>query len=87
MQQQRKEAGATAITHCAQVLTLPVGGVKRTSSPTSKGLLDKMIRPVNRFSKISLPARPTARPPTPPIANTLFTAGRTAVFEWTYRLP
>lgn len=63
--------------HCLKEeagLTLPVGGVNNTSSPTSKGLLDRMMSPVNRFSRISLPARPTARPPTPPMANTLFTA-------------
>ena len=33
-----------------------------------------MISPVKRFSRISLPARPTARPPTPPMASTEFTA-------------
>ena len=47
------------------VLTGPDEGVKRTSSPTSKGLLDRMMRPVNRFSRISRPARPMASPPTP----------------------
>ena len=48
--------------------------MKLISSPTSKGLLDRMMRPVNRFSKISRPARPTARPPTPPMASTELTA-------------
>lgn len=33
-----------------------------------------MMSPVNRFSKISRPARPTARPPTPPMASTELTA-------------
>lgn len=37
---------------------------------TSKGLEERMMRPVNRFSRISRPARPTARPPTPPMAST-----------------
>ena len=54
--------------------TGPLGGVNSTSSPTSKGLLDRMMSPVNRFSRISRPARPTARPPTPPIASTELTA-------------
>lgn len=40
------------------------------SAPTSKGLEDRMMRPANRFSRISRPARPTARPPTPPMAST-----------------
>ena len=54
--------------------TLPLGGLNMTSSPTSKGLEDRMMSPVNRFSMISRPARPTARPPTPPMASTEFTA-------------
>ncbi len=57
-----------------QRLTPPEAGVKTTSSPTSKGLDERMMRPVKRFSRISLPARPTARPPTPPIASTELTA-------------
>mmetsp|Transcript_11277 Transcript_11277/g.33891 ORF Transcript_11277/g.33891 Transcript_11277/m.33891 type:complete len:342 (+) Transcript_11277:2216-3241(+) len=56
----------------------PVDGVNMTSSPTSKGLLERMIRPVKRFSRISRPARPMARPPTPPMANTEFTSRPTA---------
>ena len=44
-------------------------GENSTSSPTSKGLEERMMSPVNRFSKISRPARPTARTPTPPIAK------------------
>ena len=40
----------------------------------SKGLDERMMRPVNRFSRISRPARPTARPPTPPIASTELTS-------------
>ena len=54
--------------------TWPLGGENSTSSPTSKGLEERMMSPVNRFSKISRPARPTARPPTPPIASTELTA-------------
>ena len=32
-----------------------------------------MMRPVNRFSRISLPAKPTAKPPIPPMVNTELT--------------
>lgn len=55
-------------------LTGPVEGENMTSSPTSNGLEERMMSPVNRFSKISRPAKPTARPPTPPMAKTEFTA-------------
>mmetsp|Transcript_18089 Transcript_18089/g.50650 ORF Transcript_18089/g.50650 Transcript_18089/m.50650 type:complete len:242 (-) Transcript_18089:840-1565(-) len=43
---------------------------KVTSSPTSKGFVDMMRKPLSRFSQISLPAKPMARPPIPPIAST-----------------
>ena len=42
--------------------------------PTSNGLDERMMSPVKRFSNISRPARPTARPPTPPMASTELTA-------------
>ena len=58
---QKRPQDKTAGQEPRQMLTPPDGGVKTTSSPTSKGLDDRMMRPVNRFSRISLPARPTAQ--------------------------